>query len=421
MVLRKLFYEYANASCRRKRTWYIIRDMDHKALHIIVDFNVRHKAARDMIAGIMRYATAHPKWELLMRGNHPSNDGFAIERNCPVHGIISGYDLSRNDEEDQREIKRLFTSKTTLRGAVFIASPPHRQKFVPTAWVDVDQRHIAQEAARLFLRNGLTNFAVIGPHAPVKWSTERIESFKKEIRHAGFAAQTYTGVPQDKASWEIEVEALRRWITALPKPCGVFATFDQRAKHVADICRAEGIAVPKQVQIVGVDNEESICELTVPSLSSIEPDFEATGYRAARELDRLLHDGKPSNHPILVKSLRVVERLSTSDTNRVGDRVSRALNFIRTHCQERIGVPQIARAVGGSIRLLEKDFKTVLGKSICTVIQDNRLQQVAKALHASSRPLSDIARQSGFSSETYLKNLFKKKFGMTMSQYRERN
>lgn len=421
MVLRKLFYEYANASCRRKRTWYIIRDMDHKALHIIVDFNVRHKAARDMIAGIMRYATAHPKWELLMRGNHPSNDGFAIERNCPVHGIISGYDLSRNDEEDQREIKRLFTSKTTLRGAVFIASPPHRQKFVPTAWVDVDQRHIAQEAARLFLRNGLTNFAVIGPHAPVKWSTERIESFKKEIRHAGFAAQTYTGVPQDKANWKIEVEALRRWITALPKPCGVFATFDQRAKHVADICRAEGIAVPKQVQIVGVDNEESICELTVPSLSSIEPDFEATGYRAARELDRLLHDGKPSNHPILVKSLRVVERLSTSDTNRVGDRVSRALNFIRTHCQERIGVPQIARAVGGSIRLLEKDFKTVLGKSICTVIQDNRLQQVAKALHASSRPLSDIARQSGFSSETYLKNLFKKKFGMTMSQYRERN
>ena len=239
MVLRKLFYEYANASCRRKRTWYIIRDMDHKALHIIVDFNVRHKAARDMIVGIMRYATAHPKWELLMRGNHPSNDGFAIERNCPVHGIISGYDLSRNDEEDQREIKRLFTSKTTLRGAVFIASPPHRQKFVPTAWVDVDQRHIAQEAARLFLRNGLTNFAAIGPLAPVKWSTERIESFKKEIRHAGFAAQTYTGVPQDKANWEIEVEALRRWITALPKPCGVFATFDQRAKHVADICRAE--------------------------------------------------------------------------------------------------------------------------------------------------------------------------------------
>ena len=111
MVLRKLFYEYANASCRRKRTWYIIRGMDHKALHIIVDFNVRHKGARDMIAGIMRYATPHPKWELLMRGNHPSNDGFAIERNCPVHGIISGYDLSRNDEAEQREIMKLVTKQ----------------------------------------------------------------------------------------------------------------------------------------------------------------------------------------------------------------------------------------------------------------------------------------------------------------------
>ena len=421
MFLRIIFYEYANAGCGRQSIWYIIRTMRQGTFHIIVDFNVRHKAARDMIAGIMRYATAHPRWELLMRGNHPSNDGFAIDRDSPIDGIISGYDLSRDDESDQREIKKLFAHGTTLRGAVFISSAPHLQRFVPAAWIDVDQRRIAQEAAQLFIRNGLTNFAAIGTLAPAKWNSERIDCFVKEIRRAGYDAQVYTGTKRARTSWKGEIASLRRWITALPKPCGVFATFDQRAKHVADICRAEGIAVPKQVQIVGVDNEESICELTVPSLSSIAPDFEATGYRAARELDRLLHDGKPSSHPILVKSLRVVERLSTSDTTRVGDRVNRALNFIRTHCQERIGVPQIARAVGGSIRLLEKDFKTVLGKSICAVIQDNRLQLVAKALHASSTPLSDIARQSGFSSETYLKNLFKKKFGMTMSEYRERN
>ena len=303
---------------------------------------------------------------------------------------------------------------------VLISSAPPRQQFVPAAWIDVDQRRIAQEAAQLFIRNGLTNFATIGTLAPAKWNSGRIDCFVKEIRRAGYDAQVYTGTKRARTSWKAEIASLRRWIATLPKPCGIFATFDQRAKHVADICRAEGVSVPEQVQVIGVDNEESICELTVPSLSSIAPDFEASGYRAARELDRLLRGGRPSPRPILVKNLKVVERLSTSDTTRTGDRVNRALNFIRTHARERIGVSDVAKAVGGSRRLLEKAFQRVHERSIAQEIQHVRLEQVLEALHNPALSLKAVAEMSGFSSATYLKNLFREKYGMTMSEFRRK-
>lgn len=392
--------------------------MRQKPIHIIVDFNVRHKAARDMIAGIMRYAAAHPQWEILIRGNHPSNDGFVIDRNCPIDGIISGYDLSRTDENDQREIKKLFAAGTTLRGAVFISNAPYRQEFVPVAWVDVDHRRIAQEAAHLFLRNGLTNFAAIGALVSENWNSSRIVSFCTTIRLAGYDTHIFTSTKKAQTSWDDEIAALRHWISTLPKPCGIFATFDQRAKHVADICRSEGVSVPKQVQIIGVDNEESICELTVPSLSSIAPHFEETGYRAARELDRILHGNAPSPRPILVKNLKVIERLSTSDTTRTGDRVNRALYFIHSHIHERISVSDVAKAVGGSRRLLEMDFKRVHDRTIVQEIQTARLEQVLVALRNPSKSLKSIAEASGFASETYLKNLFRKTFGVTMSEFR---
>ena len=154
------------------------------------------------------------------------------------------------------------------------------------------------------------------------------------------------------------------------------------------------------------------------SSASIAPDFEASGYRAARELDRLLRGGKPSSRPILVKNLKVIERLSTSDTTRTGDRVNRALNFIRTHARERIGVSDVAKAVGGSRRLLEKAFQHVHERSIAQEIQHVRLERVLEALHNPALSLKAVAETSGFSSATYLKNLFRRKFGKTLSQYR---
>lgn len=393
--------------------------MRKKALHVIVNFNIRYKAARDMITGIMRYAMAHPRWELMLRGNHPSNDGFVTDAGARVDGLISGYDLNRTDEPDQAEIRRLIRRGSTLRGVTVISVPSVDIAGIPCSRIDVDHREIARCAAKLFLSHGLTNFAYVGsPCRADLWSRERLEHFRTEIEQNEFTVSAFEPVEHRMSDWTDEIKRLGEWLKELPKPCGVFAAFDQRAKHVIDVCRQLDINIPKEIQVVGVDNEESICELTIPSLSSIAPDFEAAGFAAARELDRLMNGERHRPRTIKIQSTSFIERMSTTDFTRSGDRVNRALNFIRSHAREPIDVPQVAHAVGGCVRLLEKDFRSILGTSVCRSIQDCRLKEVANALRTSSVPLSVIARQSGFSSETYLKNLFRRTFGVTMSQYR---
>ena len=399
----------------------IIGGMRRRSFTVILNFNVRHKAARDMITGVMRYATAHPEWVLLMRGNHPSNDGFSVDTQQPVDGLISGYDLSRRDEPGQDDIHALLAPGSPLRGITLVTVPHISVGRIPVSRIDIDHRQIAQSATRLLLDHDLRNFGFIGGKLDDKWSVSRCTYFRAALRERGMKASVFKPAPAGSCTWTNESMRIREWLRSLPKPCGIFAAFDQRAKHVIDCCRIEKIDVPKEIQVIGVDNEESICELTSPSLSSVAPDFEEAGYLAAKELDRLMHGGKGRHDPILVKGCTVVERLSTSDLTRKGTRVNLANDYIRLHASQRIGVADVAHAVGGSVRLIEKDFKTVLGKRIVEVIQETRLQNVAKQLKNTTRPLSAISQSSGFGCESHLKTLFKKRFGTTMSGYRAHN
>lgn len=393
--------------------------MHRRHLNVIANFNIRHKAARDMITGIMRYAASNPRWELQLLGNHPSNDGFSILASDAVDGIITGYNPNDKDEPDQDYVQQVLRHGTALKGMTVISVPLLVDARIPCTRIDIDHHEVARCAARLFLNHGFQHFAYIGSPLQEPWSVERAGFFRQEIQRHGYSVHEFTTRNCRRSKQTNGIDKLKQWLIGLPKPCGVFAAYDQRAKHVIDVCRQNHIGIPKEIQVVGVDNENSICELTVPTLSSIAPDFELAGFTAAHELDKLMRNRHQTNmRTILIKPTTVIERLSTSDLTRSGDRVTRALEFIRMHCGEPIGVHQAARAVGGSVRLLEKDFKSVLGKGICQVIQDHRLKLVAQSLRETSAPLSSIAKTSGFSSETYLKNLFKSRFGMTMTEFR---
>ena len=388
--------------------------------NVVINFNVRYQAARDMIAGIMRFAAAHPDWSLQIRGNHPSNDGFKIGDCARIDGLISGYDLNRRDEAGQDEVRALFRKGSGLKAAVMMSVPIFRSPHVPVSLVEIDHKALAATAAQLFLRHGLKNFAFIGSPVDEVWSNARRDAYRDILAGLGHRVDEFQSPSTAKGiNWASEVTALKTWLRHLPKPCGLFAAYDQRAKHVIDTCRAEGIDIPKEIQVLGVDNEDCICELTTPSLSSIGPDFEGAGYRAAQELDRLMRGSKARKNAIFIRNNTLTERQSTSDLSRTGERVTRALEFIRMHATERIGVAEVAHAIGGSVRLIEKDFRRIVGRTICAEIQEARLQAVAKALQSTSNTLADIARHSGLGCETYLKTLFRRRFGMTMSAYRQ--
>jgi LacI family transcriptional regulator len=243
--------------------------------------------------------------------------------------------------------------------------------------------------------------------------------FRAALKEMGFSLNVFKNTTS--SDWNAHQQALIAWLEKLPKPCGIWAAFDHRAKHIIDACQSAGLIVPDQIQILGTDNETYICEQTLPSLSSIMPDFESGGFAAAQYIDDCL--SKNTNRTkarcsLLFNVKRVVERLSTADINGTARHVELARDFIRKHAVNGIDVPSIAAAIGVSTRLLQRNYRTVTGRTVLEDLQNAKLERVKSLLRETSTPIDAIGPMCDFQTIAHLKTLFKKKFGMTMSQYR---
>ena len=388
--------------------------MAKRTYRVIVNLDVRHQAAREVIAGILRFAAKHPEWDVQMRGNHPSNDGFTLDPNWKPDGLII------DDAWKSHEGKKMLAIPS-LRGVIFTSTLPPTSFRIPHESVATDDRALAVAAAKLFRQHGLTNFAFIGARGDERWCEARKRFFRAALKDAGFGLSVYKSPRSARKDWFEERKAMAEWIKALPKPCGIWAAYDQRAMHVLDICRKTGVSVPEQVQVLGVDDESYICEQTTPTLSSLAPDFESGGNAAAEALRSILSGRKPQKRKLKIGIRGVVERLSTTDLSGSGNRVSRALDLIRRKATEGLTVSAVVKAIGGSERLLEKNFTEVLGHSICREIQDARLNKVKELLEKTDLPIDMIAGRCAFGNGNYLKNLFLKRFRQTMSAFRSAN
>ena len=214
-----------------------------------------------------------------------------------------------------------------------------------------------------------------------------------------------------------------RWLVALPKPCGVMAAFDQRAKNVLDACRIAQIDVPAQILVLGVDDEEYICENTLPSLSSILPDFNGGGFRAAEALQQMIDAdcGANCSQPsasLLYGVRQIVERASTTDVSGTARSVALACEFMRRNAADPIGIDDIATAAGTSRRLLEKHFRSVMNTTAMHELQRIRLELVKSRLKETDLPIKRIGETCGFGDISYLMRLFKRTFNVTMQTYR---
>jgi LacI family transcriptional regulator len=214
--------------------------------------------------------------------------------------------------------------------------------------VGTNNRKLAVLAAEYLMRLGLRSFGYCG--VPVQtvdpWNRERQETFVARLAEEGRACSVYAGRYNPSHSWEQLLRSLFAWLEPLPKPVGVMAANDVRARHVLEACRRFGLRVPDDVAVIGVDNDELICTLATPPLTSIVQGTEEIGYRAAGLLDRLMRRRTRSVTNLLVDPVTVVERAST-DLVATGDRVAAAaLAFIRQNACGGLGVPQVARGIG---------------------------------------------------------------------------
>ena len=278
-------------------------------------------------------------------------------------------------------------------------------------------------ALEFFAKAGFRHFAFCG-YPGVFFSDQREEAFRLNAQGTGGSVHIYSSPPPHRLGQDLyefekgtpaDVRRLVGWLAALPKPIGILACNDIRGHQIINACREENIFIPEGVAVLGIDNDEIICRLSRPTLSSIEPDVEKVGYLAASLISSRL-EGLAVGRLHRVPPRQIVERKSTDTVVADSSEVVLAARIIRS--QIRVSVAQLCEEVEISRSKLDRLFVQHLGRSIAGEITRVRLQLSQNYLLNSTMTMSQIAEQCGFCSATYFCRFFKRETGRTPESFR---
>ena len=296
------------------------------------------------------------------------------------------------------------------------------------AAVDQNARLVGQMAARHFIEHKFSNFAFCGYNGR-SYSDGRKAGFVRSLKLNHFDCSVYSTPPSALKDFEDSVvvrehfglpgdaRQLLKWLKALPKPVAVFCAHDMRAYQVCEICRANGIRVPTDVAILGVDNDELVCNFTNPPISSIDQNPLDIGYAAALSLQKTFENPGIVPELVRVKPVKVVERGSTRVYPVSPPWLSDALVFIQANTTRKISAVDVYAHVGKSHTLVDNAFRNTLGTSVQKEISKTRLNEAKRLLESTAMSPSMVAKACGYSSLQYFSTSFSKAFGMSPSAF----
>ncbi len=373
-----------------------------KRVALIVETSLA--SGREILRGIARHAREADDWQLFhaARGLQESTPDWL--RGWEGEGVIARV----HSPELAAVLREIDAPVVDVLGLVPDCDFP---------LVHVDDALIAAEAARHFQERDFRHFAFFGI-AGENWSERRRAGFQAAC--GGRAAVRESPRGPAEAS-EKSIAALRAWLRELPKPVGIMVASDQRGLLLLEACRAEGLAVPESVSVVGVDNDTTLCEISSPPLSSIRAGHFRVGYEAARLLDGLMAGKvRTGASPTLVPPTGLVAR-GSSDTRAITDPVvASGVRYLREHLADPVTNDQVARSVGVSRTLFQKRFREAMGETVRECLIRLRLRRARLLIETSDLTLADIAQRSGFRHQEYLGDVFRKRFGVTPGQLRKR-
>ncbi|MBP7638395.1 MAG: XylR family transcriptional regulator [Kiritimatiellae bacterium] len=384
--------------------------MFQKTPNVALFLATNEKAGRDKFQGVLRYMRLHTPWNI-----HLVENGVGAQQlvNLKAWGV-TGAIVARMPEALR------FVSRARIPTVVMDSPALYTDRLANTSFVTSDSEGVGRAAAEAFLGKGFGHFAYVPDVYDWDWSALRGQGFAMRLAAEGLPCAHYR-CPNDRArkDWALDQKHLARWLHELPKPVAILAAHDARARQILETCHGNGLNVPGEVALLGVDNDEMICENTMPTLSSVQPDFEAGGYEAARLLEELMRGKARGVCNICYGVKQVVLRESSRFAHAVDRRYLRGLEFIRLNAGTAITVTDIARHMGVSRRLAEMLFRRHVGHSILDEIQEVRLTRLKTFLSETTLPIGTITWQCGYQSENHVKRVFKQKTGLTMSQYRK--
>jgi LacI family transcriptional regulator len=364
---------------------------------------------RGLLRGIARYARLHGPWSFFLEPGAQEETPPPI-RDWGVDGVITLF-------RTRRQARRTLATRIPVVDLDFTLPG-----LVPWG-VCNDEVGVARTAADHLLSRGLRHFAFVGWPAVEDgislWESQRQKAFTDVVKKAGFASSVYRWPARTAdRDWGREQRTLARWLKSLPKPAGIMASNDQRARHVLEAARGAAIAVPDDLAVIGVDNDETLCELSTPSISSVALDTDTIGFQGAAMLDRLMNGRRVPRRAVSVPPLGVIARRSTDMLAMADPTVVEAVRFMDANIGRPIRIADVLAVARLSRKTLEVRFRRVLGRTPHEELQRRRLERVKTLLQQTDWPLKQIARAAGFTYVEHLHLIFRREVGMTPAGFR---
>jgi len=377
---------------------------------LLTDFSEEY--FKNLLRGITKYSKEHGPWIFCqMPSFYRETKGIEGILNWAkewgANGIIGQF---YNDSN---------VSKIMKAGIPVIAQD-FKERFTDIPNISGDYVAAGKMGAEYFLRKGFKHFAFYG-FKDIVWSRERGEGFENALKQEGHEVHYFEHKKsRSRELWYYKPSSLSKWLKSLPKPIAIMTCDDNQGQHITQACRHSGIRIPEEVAVLGVDNDETICNLSDPPLSSISLDAEKGGYEAARLLHQMMKSKKKTFYDILVKPTQVITRHSTDIYATNDNHISSTLRYIHQNIDSNLKVEQILKQVPLSRRSLEKRFQEITGYPVYKYIYNLRVEKFAQRLLETDKTVFEIAIEIGLDDGKNISRSFKKVKGCTPQEYRQK-
>jgi LacI family transcriptional regulator len=379
-------------------------------IKILVLIDSSTEFSRRFLTGLIRYANENGSWKFYRLPSYYKSlyggDGIVERINeWGINAVITQWEYEEVDFLEQLNIP------------VFLQS--YKNSDSRFSKIAGDYQKVGLMAARFFKKRGYKNFAYYG-NKDFFWSKARGEGFRLEIEKLKENYFHFESEVLNDMHWSRNHIALNNWLLSLPKPVAILACDDNFALQISEMCKVNNITIPDELSMLGVDNDELICNLSHPTISSIITDDEKGGYLTGKMLHHAIKNNDIAPFNIIIEPIRIELRQSTEKYNISDTYISEVLEFIKKNITTNISIENLIDIVPLSRRNLEKKFKEATGCSVYQFILDKKVEYISNELLMTEKSLLDIAIEVGFNDVRNAYRIFKNKTGYTPLSYRDK-
>jgi LacI family transcriptional regulator len=381
------------------------------AIRIGLQIEKTREHGRALLSGLADFALACPDWRLDMLDPEDLVDARTL-------AAYDGFIVRVMDDR---------TADALAKSGKPVVDTYGRVDGSPFDTIRLDDEAIARMAAGYFSDHRFETCAFCGFAGP-RFSAARGEAFTAAVRRSGRTCFAYAGEESapladtffrnERTDKIPDARRLADWIASLPKPIAVFCCNDIRAFQLIKACESEGVAIPDDVAVLGVDNDVLLATFTRPPLSSIDTSSFTLGRRAGELLAERLAGAAKAPRIVLHPPRRVIERASTEIYPFRTPWMSDAMVYIRRNLAKGISAKDVVARLGYSHTAVNNAFRAELGTSVHQEILRQRLALAQRLLHETDRPAARIAVDAGFLNPQYFSRAFSSAFGTTPDAWR---